>query len=268
MKRCAGLIWELNSSRFFLGNSLVFQGRWKDLGHRLERWLDDARARGDVFALSSFQMLEARCVTLAAGDVDRARNEIERDVNVLPTKSLGVQKFLIEISKVQLEMYDAKPRLAVERIEQLWTEFSRSTMPRFQLCRIYLHYHSGFAYLIWAASQNDRQREEALHQASYHASRLEKESVAWATPFASYIRAAVANLQGDKEASMVGLKQAVAGFDQTHMRMYGEATRRRLGQLIGGVQGDALVTTAETIFSEQGVAEPARFASIMAPGFN
>lgn len=267
MERCTGVAWELNSSRFFWGNCLVFQGRWKDLGRRLEHWLDDARARSDVYASSSLQILETRCVTLAAGDVARAREEIDAAMALWASKAFGVQAFLAEISKIQLDIYACPPHVAVERVERVWPVFSRSMMRRVQLCRVHLDHHSGYVYLALAASCEGQKRGKALRQARRYARRLDKEGIEWAGPFAAYIRAAIQYLQGNPEAAIDGLRHAVDGFEQTHMSLYRAAAQRRLGQLISGDQGQALITAAEAAFTEQGVLDPPRLANMMAPGF-
>jgi hypothetical protein len=51
------------------------------------------------------------------------------------------------------------------------------------------------------------------------------------------------------------------------MRLYAAAARRRLGRLIGGDAGKALLVEADTWMASQGIKNPARMTAMLAPGF-
>ena len=182
-------------------------------------------------------------------------------------QEFGVQRFLAEISKVQLDLYARQFSTALDRVERMWPEFSHSMMRRVQLCRIHAYHHSGYAYLAVAACSDADQRQSALRQASGYARALEKEAIEWAWPFAAYIRASIQYLEGNHSAAITDLNRAIKGFEKTGMRLYSSASQRRLGQALGGDAGNDQVASAEAVFSEQGVLDPARLACMMAPAF-
>jgi hypothetical protein len=58
----------------------------------------------------------------------------------------------------------------------------------------------------------------------------------------------------------------VAAFDGLGTRLYADAARRRLGELLGGEQGRALVAQANSWMTGQNIHNPARMTAMLAPG--
>jgi hypothetical protein len=51
------------------------------------------------------------------------------------------------------------------------------------------------------------------------------------------------------------------------MNLFAAAARRRLGQLLGGNCGQALIAQADAWMAGQGIVNPARMTAMLAPGF-
>ena len=60
---------------------------------------------------------------------------------------------------------------------------------------------------------------------------------------------------------------AARELDAAGMTLYATVARWRLGHLIGGGDGYALVTAANEWMRDQQVREPRRLAAVLAPGF-
>jgi hypothetical protein len=57
------------------------------------------------------------------------------------------------------------------------------------------------------------------------------------------------------------------GFHAADLALFDAAARRRLGELLGGDEGAALVRKATTWMEAQGVVNPERITELLAPGF-
>ena len=67
---------------------------------------------------------------------------------------------------------------------------------------------------------------------------------------------------------MRALRAALAGFEACHMKLFLAVTERRLGELIGGDEGRALVHQANTWMTAQGIVNADRMTATLAPGFS
>jgi hypothetical protein len=86
-------------------------------------------------------------------------------------------------------------------------------------------------------------------------------------PFIHVIRAGAAQLRGQTDTARALLTRAAEGFAGAGLNGLIAATRRRLGMVCGGAQGQELVRTAEDWMRGQQVANPARFTAMLVPGF-
>ena len=61
------------------------------------------------------------------------------------------------------------------------------------------------------------------------------------------------------------LRAAAEYLEAIDMPLYAAAARRRLGELVGGAEGQDLMTRADQWMAGRGVADPARMARVFAP---
>jgi hypothetical protein len=84
---------------------------------------------------------------------------------------------------------------------------------------------------------------------------------------AGLIRAALAAERDDRLAAVTILRQAVSSFEALDMHLHAAAARRRLGQLLPGDQGRALVAQADSWMTAQHIVHPGRMAAFTACSF-
>jgi hypothetical protein len=87
------------------------------------------------------------------------------------------------------------------------------------------------------------------------------------TALAQIVRAGVAGARGNPQAARIHLVSAADQFNVLDTRLWEWAARRHLGSLIGGGEGQDLVSQADVWMSGQAIRNPARMAAMLCPGF-
>jgi hypothetical protein len=125
-------------------------------------------------------------------------------------------------------------------------------------------FHGGSALACAAAGL----RPGAMRRAAARAARrMERERTRWGNALALLLRAGVAAGRGEHEVARGLLTDAAGRLDAVGMGSYAAAARRRLGTLLGGDEGRALVEQADAWMGGQGVKDPIRMTALHAPGF-
>jgi hypothetical protein len=114
-----------------------------------------------------------------------------------------------------------------------------------------------------AAAQQDDYR--LVDVARHDARKLWREGAAWAQALSRLLQAGAARRRGEDAAAV--LRDAAARCDAVQMGLYAAAARWQLGWLESGGAGAALATEAAEWMRRQRVANPARMAALLVPGF-
>jgi hypothetical protein len=96
---------------------------------------------------------------------------------------------------------------------------------------------------------------------------MERHGIAPARGWALIARAAVAHQEGRLDAAVKLLQLALTVLDEAELMLDREGVRYRLGSLIGGDEGRALVTEAERFMRVQTVVDPDAMSRMLVPGF-
>lgn len=266
--QCQSVAWELNSSRFFWGNSIILRGQWIELRSRLDAWRQDADERNDRYAAAGFILIASRSLTLADDAPDRAHGEIDEALKIWKTPAtLGVHELLAALSRMQVCLYQNQPQRAAETLEALLPQFSRSLMTRVQLARIQVYQHAAYCHLAQLEASGAGAGSRLFKETAKYQSLLDAEQMPWADAFSQYIRAALSHLKGNRENTIIALGRASTAFEGSDMNFYAAATRHRQGTILGGERGRSAMRQAETLFSQQDVRSPAQVIAMMSPGF-
>ncbi|HLE62851.1 MAG TPA: hypothetical protein VI750_06925, partial [Pyrinomonadaceae bacterium] len=151
-----------------------------------------------------------------------------------------------------------------KHIEGQLGPLEESMLLRIQILRVEARHLRARAALASAAVQN---REERLRIADNLARKIQKEPLQWAEPLAALIRAAIAAAGRDKPTAVTLLSGALEGFSTANMALYEAASRRRLGEAVGGERGRQLIAAADNWMARQRIQNPARMTQMLAPGF-
>ncbi|MGO9471148.1 MAG: serine/threonine-protein kinase PknK [Isosphaeraceae bacterium] len=261
-ERCTGVAWELNAAHSFALWSMAHAGRVADLGQRRQALLNEAFERGDRHAVTTLS-----CITLdrlAADDAEGALGEMRDALSEWRYPGFHVQHCHALNESIDGYLYLGDPESARSYLEERWPLYSASLLQRVQRFRVDTHYSRSRLLLALAArSANPHQQ---LRSALSDARRLDREGVAWARALAFLLRAGAAAILGQTARAVTLLMDAAKHLDAVDMPLHAAAARRRLGELIGGDAGTALIAEVDAWMSSQGIRRPARLTTMYLPG--
>jgi serine/threonine protein kinase len=267
-EQCTGVTWELDTAEIFVFSALQMSGRWKELSERYDEFMRSARARGDRYAETHAMLETAWYVEIARDRPEAARHHIELAFSRTKTEVFEVHDFLYVMGTAFIELYAGTPEPALERLEAAWPRLRRALIFEIYLANIELHALRARTRIACAALPHvsGKQRERLLREAEKDIVRVEEGSGAWTRASAALLRACCASVRRHRAEALEMLDRAdkaYAGADTEH---YAAATRIRMGQLLGGDRGAALVAEGTDRLKAQGVKAPEKVARMVSPG--
>ncbi|WP_437744236.1 AAA family ATPase [Sorangium sp. So ce1504] len=266
-ERCTGVAWEIGTAQTICMIGLGKLGDLRRLAQRLSTWIKEAEARGDRYAVTSLRTVTGghSLVALAADDPARARADLAEALAAWRQQGFQLQHFFGLFADVLIDLYCEDPGAAWRRLTAAWPAVEDSTYLRMSPMRIGAIELRGRAALDAVASAADP--APLLRIAERVAGVLLRERVGWASAQAWLTLAAVAWTRGDAALARTHLEAAIAGFDASEVALSAAAARRRLGEVLGGDEGRALVRTADDAMVRLGASRPDRMTALFAPGF-
>jgi eukaryotic-like serine/threonine-protein kinase len=262
--RCTGLTFERNWAVLFSLWSLQFRGEVAELGRRWPCALTEALERGDRLLATSLSTMLMSTLRLAADDQEGALATLRLALGKWSERGFHIQHNEWFGAEIQVRLYRGNGN-------DTWTFFTTKYQPsvaksrvltRIQKMRVFFHERRAICALAAAASAADSAR--LIRCAERDAKRLQREGVAWSKALAYPILAGVALARGNKTKAASLFAQAVQELEAVDMNLYAAASRRRLGEILGGDEGRAHVETADSWMSQQGIQHPARMADVFA----
>ncbi len=263
--RCTGVAWELDTVHAFGLWALSHMGGTAKLTRRWPVLLKEARERGDLYAVMNLSTYLMSIVRLAANEPDEAQDELRRTMAQWSQEGYHVQHNDALWAGIQIELYRGNGLAAWGLLERSWSALSGSLLLRVQFIRISMWSLRGRSALALAATTADPR--SYLREAERDARRLDRERMPYAEANAELIRAGLREARGDLSVAATRLAAAAARFDAADMYLCAQAARRRLGVILGGDEGRALVATADAWMAGQKIVDPVRMTAMFAPGF-
>ncbi|MGO9207559.1 MAG: ATP-binding protein, partial [Candidatus Limnocylindrales bacterium] len=262
--RCTGATFEVDTSTLYSLWSLQFQGEVAELGRRWPVSLQEAQDRGDRHVVTNLNTLLMSTLRLAADDPEGAEATLRPALSQWTQQGFHVQHNEWFGAEVQIRLYRGD---GVGAWTFLTTRYApalvRSHLMRVQKIRIFLYERRArcaLAAVVGAADPGP-----LLHSAERDARRLEREGMAWSRALSIPVRAGVAAARGDRSRAATLFAEAVTSLEAVDMNLYAAASRRRLGEILGGDEGRAQLERADSWMNQQGIRNPARMADVFAP---
>jgi tRNA A-37 threonylcarbamoyl transferase component Bud32 len=260
-QKIAGSTWEVNNTRVMLMLALRQMGAFKELEQRLEDCLRDAARRGDRFAATTLTRA-INTVWIARDQPDVAERELCKKLWSPPeTGFLHLQHWYELRARGELWLYRDHRGGAREAFQAPVRAVERSLLPRVQIVR------ADFAWIRARLLLSEAESPGDLEAVLRIARRLSHEPVPYARAWAELLLAGIAAKERRTAGAMAHLREAIPLCESEDLLLCLAAARLRLGQLIGGDEGQRLVTSAETWMRSERIVKPERMAAVVTPGF-
>jgi eukaryotic-like serine/threonine-protein kinase len=260
--------WDIGTMRMVLLHGLFMTGRTRAMVTRSDAILRAARDRGDHYEGTLLSTGVQNHVWLVRGDSQTARRVANEAVAGWSKRGTLVHTQLDLIAQNAIDLYqDPESDHAYRRTLAAWDGLRRELLLAFEAGRVHCYELRGRATVAAASAAPPSQKKALLRAAERDVAVLARQRQPPAPPLAATIRAAVLHQRGDHEGAVRTLRAAAASFEAIEMRLHAHALRRRLGTLLGGDEGRALVAAADAAMAAEAIAEPERMAAMLAPGF-
>ena len=262
--RCTGVTFELDTMILFSLWCLQFRGELAELGRRWPVVLKEALERGDRHMVTNLSTFVMSTLRLAADDPELAEATLRQALGQWTQQGFHIQHNEWFGAEVQIRMYRGDYKDAWNFLTTRYApSLARSHLTRIQRLRIF--FYDRRARCALAAAMGAADSRPLLRSAERDARRLDREGMAWSKALAYPIRAGIAAARGDTSRAASLFAEAVTQLEAVDMNLYAAASRRRLGEILGGDEGRAQMERADSWMRQQGIQNPARMADVFAP---
>jgi hypothetical protein len=259
---CVGVAWEIGTVSHMAMLDLMHIGHFHQLRSRLTRALDEADRRGDLYTTTELRTALHPIVCLMDDQVATARDVIARAGAHLSRREVTVLHWQHLQSSAWVELYSGAPAKAVEVLDQRLPAIRRAFLFRVALIKVTATLVRTAAWLgaLSEGAPAPRRLRAAIERACGGLG-----SDPQSRAVAILVGAELAVLRGDLDAAAAGYRSAALGFDATDTLTFADAARWRLGELLGGDEGRALVDQARAALVAEGIVRPDRVVAMFVP---
>ena len=202
---------------------------------------------------------------LLGGDATSARKSVQDAIRSWPKGQYLVQDMFALFALTRIDLYDRRGEAALARIDESWASARGAFFLRLDFARTNLLHSRACARL---ARFRERGGKEYVALATRDARSLGQVRAGWAQALSAQVHAGARACAQRPDEALTFLRRSVVLFEEADMALHAAASRRRLGQLLGGDEGGALVRGAEGWMAAEGIADPAAMGDSLAPGFD
>ncbi|HKP60228.1 MAG TPA: hypothetical protein VJV78_26065, partial [Polyangiales bacterium] len=271
LRECTGVEWEIDSVNVYDQLSALYAGDYADIARSTPGLQDQAARRRRVWAATMFSGFAGMPAWLVSDDVAGYRQKLEEARALWSTCSdPGWPGFLLLYAEALLAVYAGEPARGFDRFAAQHESAQQLLISRTALTGA-LGYATHRGRCAAAAlgspdvSYGYRAPLLAALRESIHT--LARRGLSRSVGMGAMLAAALAAHLGQEAEMLRELRRALEIFDAAEVGMHGAATRRRLGQLLGGSEGAQLLAAGDAFMREQGVREPERMTELNCPGF-
>ena len=263
-QRRSGALWELGSARAFGTWSAMMRGKFAAVSERVPRYVEEAEARGDLYAATMQMTGFSNAAWLSKDDVATARRMLALAEQRWPGANFDVPRYLNMVAAACIELYVGAGRAAHARVLKDWRSLRWGIPFRAQITRFGMRTVRGLSAL---AAFDEHPTQRLLNDASACARGIAAERITWSEAFAHMIFAGVAQRRGDLASALEHLGTAEHKALQSGMLLHHAVVRQRRGEIIGGDAGQALIEETRQFMANEGVVRPGALADMLTARF-
>ena len=256
-----GLNWEVPSCQLFLLSTLGQMGNLGEIARRVPGLLDEARARGNLYAATNLRTGYPCLTWLALDDPQTARRMIADAMAEWSKSGFHLQHYFDFVAETNVDLYTGEARAAFERVSRFWPALEESLWQRVEVVRIDTHVHRARCALAAIAAGVDVKRARAL--ARKDARVLSREAAPWARPNALQIQGTLAWLDGRGPDAAKFLDAAEQAFSAVEMPLHAAVVALRKAECVGETPPEVALQRIRA----RGVMNPRAIADMLAPGW-
>jgi hypothetical protein len=226
--------------------------------------LVDAEERGDLYTTVNLRIGHCTTLWLAADDVEAARRHVREAMASWSQSGFFLQHYRAMLAEANIALYVGDGEAAYQVVEHGWGALRRSFLMNVQYIRADALFVRARCAL---ASASGSRHSVRIAEAARLAVKLDREAMPWTDALAALVRAGIAAARGDCADAIAQLRVAVTSAEAADMGLHAAVARLRLGENIGGREGEALLGEARAWMSAQEVRLPERLMEMLAPGF-
>jgi len=259
LRRVEDTHWERFQALSILARVLVTRGHFTTAMSLVQSHLPDAERRGDLHAqvvLASYRLLPA----IAAGRTDEARAIADWTLrNWLPDR-YSPQTFYALRGRYLADLVEGRNHEAARAIAAGRAAFEKAGGYRIVFSRFDHDLLEARAVLAL-----DRAPEPGLWPIDRLITRLERLAMPEGAAHAQLLRASMTARAGDRTNTLTWLARATHSLDAAGVDLEGQIARLRTAQLLGQ---EAPADAARLALRQLGLANPDRWAGLVAPGYD
>jgi len=252
--------WEVGTAKHYCMMVLAVTGDGHQLARQVTRHVRDAQERGDRYTEVS---LRAWCTAESLLHQDRARDAEDESASAMSRWSgtgFHLQHSHEVYARAQCALYLCEPTRAYRMVTDAWPRAVYSGLMNIRLIQIRFRDIQARAALAEGSPAGLRDARRQLRA-------LRRERVDYAAAAALQIEATLAHLTGRREAAAALLARARDAWMAIDALPRALALQRMRGRLLGA-DGAAAVGDADARLEAAAIRNPARFAAMLAPGFD
>ena len=261
--------FEIDTAQLFGCWALTYLGELDEVGRRVPALVRAAERRGDRYAAVTLRSGFQGVWLVRDDDVAEAERDVTDAIRSWAPAETGfhVQHFVALYTRLDLLLYAGDHRRARALLEQERPAMHDSLIDRMPLNRCLIEHQETKLLQAELAEAPPSARAGLLARLGRLRRRQARDRQPLSQSYAQLTAAGLAHAEGDLDRSIAELRRALARLESEETFLYANATRRRLGQALGGDEGRQLIGAADAWMTKQGVKNPARMAAMLLPGW-